>query len=272
MRPRLAGGSSFDEEKQRNREERKPAGDEQIRSADVLARRLVQPERRDFGLHQHGQREAHAQQPAHVAERPAVAGDAADLGRRRHVGQKGVVEHVAHLEGDVGDDDQQQREADLALLGKPQRGRRRAAHDGGEKEQPFAVAALVGDGAEHRAQQRHRDRRRRHAVAPERRAGVDLVGEEAGEKGGVDERDDERGEGAVGKVVQRPRPHGARPVLRRAAGRAGRNGQGGHGGRGRRGVKRRRSYARNRRGRDRARTPAGAAARASGHGPPRTLT
>ncbi len=172
----------------------------------MLAGGLVEAERGGLGLDEHEERHDEREQPADVAQAPAIARDAADRLGRGDLGQERIVEDRRELEGNVRDHEQRQREHHLPGLREEQRRRGRDADDGHDEERALARARPVGVGPEHGREQDDEEGRQRHAARPEF-GPADLVGRDGlREVRRVDERHDERREGRVGEVVERPRP------------------------------------------------------------------
>ena len=147
-------------------------------------------------------------EPAEVAERPAGAGDAADLAARAEAGQHGVGEDLAELGADEGEgvDD----EDDAAGRGMPGVASQKpsAAEDVGHREgedPALARAGAVGHGAEERGEDARPIAPPIAAAAPQSAWPRDRVADDLGDEvGGEDEGDDQRLERLVGPVEEHP--------------------------------------------------------------------
>ena len=217
-------------EEQRQREDREPQRHEGAGGAHLLGRVLVEAEDRRLGLDEQHQAERQADQPTGIAQAPGPTRDPAQAPGAGDLGQHGVVEHLAELEGGVAEPDQdqgEQREARVRF-DPPQPG---GAEDreGGEAADPgLAPPALIGERAEDRRQQRHRQARKCDRLAPKPGSRLRRLGQRGGEVGRKDEGHDHGGKRGIGPVVETPGDQ-ATAVRRSAACFAGCVGCRGHG-------------------------------------------
>jgi hypothetical protein len=129
--------------------QRRQGGD----GADMLRRRLVEPEQRGRRHHQPEQRDHQAQQAAQIADAPGPAGPAADTPGRDEVGQHRVVEDGRDLEGDGGHDRQHEAQHHVGRVG-PHEPKGAAGCDADDREPQdtgLAPSRPVGHGAVGRA-------------------------------------------------------------------------------------------------------------------------
>ena len=209
------------EEEQRQAEDQRPQGDDGAGDPDMLSRHLVEAERRDRRLDEQEQQQDQAGQAADIAQPPGPAGEPADMARRGEAGQHGVVEDEAHLEADHADEgrgEHEDRRVDARRA--PPQGGRRGDHDQGPEDDPgLAAPAVVGDGAEDRAEDRDDEGGRALGERPLGGAGRLVRRDGGGEIGREDEGRDDGGKRRVGPVVERPAEGGFAPAGPDRAGR-----------------------------------------------------
>ena len=192
----------------RHAEHREPDRHEQIHRPEVET--LLGAEAEQIRSQGHGQGEGETGEATRVAEAPAPAGGPADRSRRRELRKKRVVENGAHLEGQVGDNEQDQGEKHCAREPRRHEGEQRSrdAADEGRGDQVLrAPPAPVRQRTGKRRQQSGENAAHRYCARPGRRP-ADLVRRYClREVGGVDECDDTGGKGRVRPVEARPHRH-----------------------------------------------------------------
>ena len=222
-------------QEERHHEHRIPDRGERPHRAGILTRGGIEPEnRRNAG---HGaplvpglegqQHDRQCDHTAQIAEGPARAGDAAHLALSAQLRQVGIGEDGGELHPDEADAEKDQRPDGREPFGSGIPGARRPQHIGQRKgPDPWhPPARTVGDGAQHRRQQRDGQPGDGQPIAPERlRLGVGgLAGQplghelracHLGEIGAEDEGQHQRVVGLAGPVEEPPAPDA--PALGRA--------------------------------------------------------
>ena len=136
-----------------------------------------------------------------VSHGKTVSGDPAVRGLCRDAGEEGVIEHEPPFETDVGDDEKSESGDDHPFPDEKEEGRRPDARQREQEEESLPVARIIGDSTERRGESGSTDHGERDGRPPEPAL---ASGHVVGEIAGIDDGDNDDGEGGLCEIEKGP--------------------------------------------------------------------